>query len=90
MDSLKLIEEAKLCSCTIAWIIPQDSMNEVVQAFKKACPTIQHRITMDWDDDTLLWLRFTWEKGAWDPPRKIPVSAPIQVTRPQSALNKRW
>ena len=59
----RYINEALACESTKAWIVRQDLIPKVVDAFKKLCPTIKHQVTMDWDDTDLLWLRFTWEPG---------------------------
>jgi len=59
----KFINEALECTTTKAWIVKREIIEKTVDAFKKLCPKIQHQVTMDWDDDTLLWLRFTWEPG---------------------------
>ena len=62
-DIQKYIDEALLCNTTKAWIVDKENIPKIVEAFKKLCPTIKHAVTMDWDDDTLLWLRLTWEPG---------------------------
>jgi len=59
----KYINEALECTTTKAWIVDKENIPKIVAAFQKLCPKIQHQVTMDWDDDTLLWLRFTWEPG---------------------------
>lgn len=99
----KYLAEAKLATCTIGWVVRQDLIERVVQEFKKLYPSIEHKITMDWDDDTLLWLRFTWKVGELNPAYKKPASVvlppPVSTTvvvpptpRPKSARygGPRW
>ena len=59
----KYVDEAMVCTTTKAWIVEKEFIPKVVAAFQKLCPKIEHKVTMDWDDDTLLWLRLTWEPG---------------------------
>jgi hypothetical protein len=59
----KYINEALECTTTKAWIVDKENIPKIVAAFQKLCPTIKHAVTMDWDDDTLLWLRLVWEPG---------------------------
>ena len=64
---------------TKAWIIEKDFIPKVVAEFKRLCPSIKHEVNMDWDDDTLLWLRFTWEPGTLHSTPQPVVSKTVQT-----------
>lgn len=57
----KYIEGVKSCKSTVAWIVTKDQIEDIVMAIKTKCPGFSHNVTMDWDDESLLWLRFTRE-----------------------------
>ena len=58
----KYIEGVTNCKASVAWIVTKEQIEDIVKAVKTKCPEFSHRVTMDWDDDTLLWLRFTREE----------------------------
>ena len=58
----KYIEGVTACKATIAWIVKKEQIEDIVKAVKSKCPEFSHKVTMDWDDDSLLWLRFTREE----------------------------
>jgi hypothetical protein len=91
----KYIDEALACATTKAWVVRQDLIPKVVEAFQKLCPAIKHQVTMDWDDETLLWLRFTWEPGTLHstpqpPAPKIILKAPSTASKPQDPPRARY
>jgi len=55
----KYIEGVKACKASVAWIVPLRDTENIIKAVKAACPGVTHQITIDWDDDSLYWLRFT-------------------------------
>ena len=57
----KYIEGVKSCKSTVAWIVTKDQIEDIVMAIKTKCPGFSHNVTLDWDDESLLWLRFTRE-----------------------------
>ena len=58
----KYIEGVKSCKSTVAWIVTKDQIEDIVMAIKTKCPGFSHNVTMDWDDESLLWLRFNREE----------------------------
>ena len=58
----KYIEGVNACKATVAWIVTKEQIEDIVKAVKSKCPGFSHRVTMDWDDESLLWLRFTREE----------------------------
>jgi len=57
----KYIEGVKSCKSTVAWIVTKDQIEDIVKTVKTKCPGFSHNVTLDWDDESLLWLRFTRE-----------------------------
>jgi len=72
----KYIEDVKTCKASVAWIVAKDKIEDIVKAIKFRFPNFTHKVSMDWDDDTLLWLRFTRESDS-TPPIAIPKTVPI-------------
>ena len=95
-DIQKYISDAKLCAGnTIGWIVPPEHIEQIIEEFKKVCPTIKHKVSMDWDDDTLLWLRFTWENNAWNPVKlttllQIPGTVTIEPSKKERPPSARY
>jgi hypothetical protein len=90
------IDEAYKCNevGTMSCIIKLDMVDQLVCEFKKLCPSVTYKITLDWDDETLYRIRFTWEKGMFGVKKPIPVlltgdekPPPTPKYRPPSA---RW
>jgi hypothetical protein len=86
----KYINEALECTTTKAWIVDKENIPKIVSAFQKLCPKIQHQVTMDWDDDTLLWLRFTWEPGTLHatPPQPVSIQTVLKAPSITETLKK--
>jgi len=71
----KYIEEAKACNetGTMTQLIKLDLVDQLVSEFKSLCPAITHKITMDWDDESLYRIKFTWESRTFAVKKPIPV-----------------
>jgi len=69
------IDEAYKCNelGTMSCIIKLELVDQLVCDFKKLCPSVTHKVTLDWDDETLYRIRFTWEKGTFGIKKPIPV-----------------
>ena len=55
------------------WRIIIDDVQHLVDTFRGLCPSITHRVTMDWDNESLYKIRFTWEPGTFGVKKPIPV-----------------
>ena len=71
----KFIEEAKTCNAlgTMTPVVKLDEVDFLICELKALCPSITHKITLDWDDETLYRIRFTWEPGTFGVKKPIPV-----------------
>ena len=71
----KYIEEAKICNAlgTMTQYIHLDMVQQLVDEFRIQCPAIIHKVTLDWDDETLYKIKFTWEPGTFGVKKPIPV-----------------
>ena len=79
----KYIEDVKTCKASVAWIVTKDKIEDIVKTIKFRFPNFTHKVSMDWDDDTLLWLRFTRESDSTQP---IAIPKTVQII--PSAMGK--
>ena len=95
------IDHAVECNSKGTYSFPVflDEVEDIVKAFKNLCPNIKHQVSIDWDDDTLYKIRFTWEPGTFGIPMKptppiepLPIKTPVPTQRPQAARygGPRW
>ena len=63
----KYIEGVKNCKASVAWVVTKDKIEDIIKTIKFRFPNFTHKVSMDWDDDTLLWLRFTRESDSTQP-----------------------
>ena len=71
----KYIEEAKICNPlgSMTQYIHLDLVQQLVDKFRELCPAITHKVTLDWDDETLYRINFKWEPGTFGVKKPIPV-----------------
>lgn len=71
----KYIEEANARNTvgTMTQCVELDDVQHLVDTFRGLCPAITHRVTMDWDNESLYKIRFTWEPGTFGVKKPIPV-----------------
>ena len=78
LDSAK---ESKTGTVTIT--VPIEQVKPTVEEFEKVCPTVKHSVSMDWDDESLYRVKFTWEPGKFAV-TSVSIQTPIKL-RPDSA-----
>ena len=63
----KRIEKARACNDAgyISWVINLDAVESTVAEFRAVHPKVAHRVSIDWDDDSLYRIRFSWEPGTF-------------------------
>lgn len=96
----KYIEGVKNCKASVAWIVTNDQIEDIVKAIKFRFPNFTHKVSMDWDDDTLLWLRFTRESDLKQPvvipktvqtiPSAMDIVPPLEKKKPQDQPQVRY
>ena len=61
----KYIHEALACNDvgTKKWVVKTDLITSLVEKFKTLCTGLKHEVYIDWDDETLTWLKLSWEPG---------------------------
>jgi hypothetical protein len=69
-------------SGTITITVPIEEVEPTVSKFKKECPTAKHVVTLDWDDETLYRVKFTWEPGKFG---VVSIQTPTPTVRPPTA-----
>lgn len=84
----KYIEGVNACKATVAWIVTKEQIEDIVKAVKSKCPGFSHKVTMDWDDDSLLWLRFTREELLPAVPKTV-VTVPSATDTVQTVEKKK-
>jgi hypothetical protein len=84
----KYIEGVKSCKSTVAWIVTKDQIEDIVMAIKTKCPGFSHNVTLDWDDESLLWLRFTREVVV--PKPAVPVIPSVKPKPVERYGGPRW
>jgi hypothetical protein len=79
-----LVEEARACNNKgyLSCIIKLDDVEKTVNDFKKVHPDVKHSISIDWDDETLYRIRFSWEPGTFGVPPPPPKKQPLKVENP--------
>ena len=78
----KRIEEARANNAkgAVSWIIDLNHVEQAVKEFKAVHPAVTHKVTIDWDDDSLNRIRFAWEPGTFGVVKPlIPLKVPEKV-----------
>ena len=83
----KYIEGVNACKATVEWIVTKEQIEDIVKAVKSKCPGFSHRVTMDWDDESLLWLRFTREELPPVVPSAVTIPSTIQIVEKKKNID---